>query len=198
MRARVVSGIFKKTKMKKVYVVHGWGGSPSSECWFGWLKRELTKRNIKVDFLEMPNTNNPKIGEWVSYLNNTLKELDEQTYFIGHSIGCQAIIRYLEQLPENIKVAGCIFVAGFFNLPNLKTQEEIKIARPWIETPINFEKINIHTRNFLAFFSNDDPDVPVSDSKLFKKRLGAKIIIKENEEHFNETQDIPEMLDFLK
>ena len=184
--------------MKKVYVVHGWGGSPSSECWFGWLKRELTKRNIKVDFLEMPNTNNPKINEWVSYLNNTLKELDEQTYFIGHSIGCQAIIRYLEQLPENIKVAGCIFVAGFFNLPNLKTQEEIKIARPWIETPINFEKIKIHTRNFLAFFSNDDPDVPVSDSKLFKKRLGAKIIIKENEEHFNETQEIPEMLDFLK
>ena len=157
------------------------GGSPFSEGWFGWLKRELTKRNIKVDFLEMPNTNNPKIGEWVSYLNNTLKELDEQTYFIGHSIGCQAIIRYLEQLPENIKVAGCIFVAGFFNLPNLKTQEEIKIARPWIETPINFEKIKIHTRNFLAFFSNDDPDVSVSDSKLFKKRLGAKIIIKENE-----------------
>ena len=174
------------------------GGSPFSEGWFGWLKRELTKRNIKVDFLEMPNTDTPKINEWVKYLEENIKDVDEQTYFIGHSIGCQAIIRYLEQLPENIKVAGCIFVAGFFNLPNLETQEEIKIVRPWIETPINFEKIKIHTRNFLAFFSNDDLDVPVSDSKLFKKRLGAKIIIKENEEHFNETQEIPEILDFLK
>lgn len=184
--------------MKKVYVVHGWGGSPSSEGWFGWLKKELSKKKIKLEMLEMPNTNNPKIGEWVSYMNRSVKEIDKKTYFIGHSIGCQAIMRYLEKLPENIKVAGSIFIAGFFNLPNLETQEERKIAKPWIETPISFEKVKKHCANFLAIFSNDDPDVPVSDSELFKKRLDAKIILKENEEHFNETQEIPEILDFLK
>lgn len=184
--------------MKKVYVVHGWGGGPSTEGWFGWLKRELTKRNIKIYFLEMPNTNSPKIKEWVSFLNNNVKDVDEKTYFIGHSIGCQAIMRYLEQLSQNIKIAGCVFIAGFFNLPNLETEEEKKIAKPWLETSINFKKIKDHTRNFLTIFSKDDPDVPVSDSELFKKNLNAKIVLKENEEHFNETQEIPEILDFLK
>ena len=187
--------------MKKVYVVHGWGGSPFSEGWFGWLKRELTKRNIKVDFLEMPNTDTPKINEWVKYLEENIKDVDEQTYFIGHSIGCQVIIRYLEQLPENIKVAGCIFVAGFFNLPNLETQEEIKIARPLIETPINFEKIKIHTRNFLAIFSKNDPYVHLDEIEKFKKNLGAKIIIKEKQGHFTEEdgiKKIPEILEFVK
>ncbi len=61
--------------MKKVYVVHGWGGSPSSEGWFGWLKKELLKRNIKIYFLKMPNTNTPKINEWVKHLNNSVKKL---------------------------------------------------------------------------------------------------------------------------
>ncbi len=186
-----------KKPHKKVYVVHGWGGGPTTEGWFGWLKRELTKRNIQIDFLEMPNTDNPKIEEWVSYLNNTVKDLNEKTYFIGHSIGCQAIMRYLEQLPENIKIDGCVFVAGFFNLKNLNGGDK-KIAKPWLETPISFVKIKDHTLKFLAIFSKDDPDVPVSDSELFKKRLNAEIVIKENEEHFNETQEIPEILEFLK
>jgi len=187
-----------KIKQKKVYLVHGWEGSPSSEPWFEWLKVELPKINIQIDALEMPDTDNPKIEEWVSYLNNTVKDLDEGTYFIGHSIGCQAIMRYLEQLPESVKIAGCVFVAGFFNLPNLETQEEKDIAKPWLETPISFDKIKDHTHNFLAIFSKDDPDVPISDSELFKERLSTKLVIKDNEEHFNETQEIPEILDFLK
>lgn len=184
--------------MKKVYLIHRWEGGPSSEPWFEWLKQELPKMNIKIDALEMPHPETPKIEEWVGYLMNTIKEIDEETYFIGHSIGCQTIMRYLEKLPENIKIAGCIFVAGFFNLPNLETQEEKDIAKPWLENPINFEKIKDHTNNFLAIFSRDDPEVDVSDSELFKDKLGAKIILNDNEEHFNETKEIPEILEFLK
>ena len=37
----------------------------------------------------MPNTANPKIEEWVDYLNSKVDLLNEETYFIGHSIGCQ-------------------------------------------------------------------------------------------------------------
>lgn len=186
--------------MKKVYLVHGWDGSPSSEPWFKWLKQELPKMNVKIDALEMPHSKTPEIEEWVSYLMNTVKEIDRETYFIGHSIGCQAIMRYLEKLPESIKIAGCVFVAGFFNLKEeaYEDEEDREIAKPWIETPISFEKIKNHTINFLAIFSKDDPDVPVSDSELFKERLGAKIILKNNEEHFNKTGEIQEILEFIK
>ena len=36
------------------------------------------------------------------------------------------------------------------------------------------------------------------DEKLFKERLNAKTIIKENEKHFNTTPEIPELLELLK
>lgn len=194
-----MSGVWE---MKKVYLIHGWGGSDSSEGWFGWLKRELKEKEIEIIVFNMPNTDYPKIKEWVDFLKENIKkdDLNEETYFIGHSIGCQAILRYLEQLPENIKIAGCIFVAGWFNLKKetYEVEEDRKIAEPWIKTPINLEKVKKHTQNFLSIFSDNDPYIPLSDSKIFKEKLNAKIIIKNNEEHFNETQEIKEIMDFVK
>ena len=185
-------------KMKKVYLIHGWGGS-SRGGWFDWLKQELPKMNIKVDALEMPNTDYPKIEEWVGYLMNTVKEIDEETYFVGHSVGCQAIMRFLEKLPESIKIKGCVFVAGWFNLKEEASEddEDLKIARPWLETPIDFEKVKQHTNNFLAIFSDNDPYVPLSDKEIFKEKLNAEIIVKNNQGHFNEAEKIEEALKFI-
>lgn len=184
--------------MKKVYLVHGWGGN-SSGGWFDWLNEELKEKNVKVEALEMPDTNYPKIELWVKHLENNVKEIDKETYFVGHSIGCQAILRFLEKIPENIKIGGCIFVAGFFNLKeeSYEGEEDKEIAKPWLETPISLEKVKEHTNNFLAIFSDNDPDVPLSDSEIFKEKLNAEIIIKNNEEHFNNTMKIKEILDFI-
>ena len=67
-----------------------------------------------------------------------------------------------------------------------------------MESPIDFEKVKKHTKKFLAVFSDNDDCVPLSDSKLFKKRLNTEIIIKHNEGHFNETQEIKELIDFIE
>lgn len=53
---------------------------------------------------------------------------DENTYFIGHSIGCQSIDRYLEILPSETKIGGVVYVAGWLTkeLPEVvKAIEEI-------------------------------------------------------------------------
>ena len=105
-------------------------------------------------------------------------------------------MRFLENLPENVKIAGCVFVAGWFNLKGLE-KNEIGIAKPWLETRINFNKVKKHCNKFLALFSDNDPVVPLSDSKIFKEKLGAKVIVKHNEEHFNATQEMPEIIDFI-
>ena len=76
----------------KAYLIHGWEGYPEN-CWFPWLKKQLEEKNYKVEVPEMPDTDHPKIESWV----NKLKEIvipDEETILIGHSIGCQAILRY--------------------------------------------------------------------------------------------------------
>lgn len=52
----------------------------------------------------MPNTANPNISEWVSTLDLKVEDLNENTYFIGLSIGCQTIMRYLENKMKHVKL----------------------------------------------------------------------------------------------
>ena len=182
--------------MKEIYAIHAWGESSSSEPWFPWLKEEIKKKGYRVTIFDMPNTDNPKIEEWVGYLKKNIKDVNEETYFIGHSVGCQTILRYLEKLHKNKKIAGCVFVAPWFDLINLEP-EELKIAHPWTNTKIDFSRILEHCNNFLAIFSDNDPYVHLDEVKKFKENLGAKIIIKKNQEHFDKTKMIPEIIEFL-
>lgn len=184
--------------MKKVYLIHGWGGS-SEEVWFDWLKQELPKKGFEVEAFDMPNTNSPKIEEWVKYLEKNIADEDigERTFFVGHSIGCQTIMRFLEKLHKHKKVGGCVFVAGWFDLINLEP-EEMEIAHPWINSKIHFDRVLDHCNNFLAIFSNNDPYVHLDEIDKFKEGLGAKIIIKHGEEHFDDTLEIHEILDFIR
>ena len=184
--------------MISIYLIHGWGANPNSEKWYSWLKEECKKRNIEITIPKMPNTNNPKINEWVDKLKETVK-ISKETYLIGHSIGCQAIMRFLEELDRG-KIGGVVFVAGWFNLLDTayESEEERDIAKPWLETPINYKRVRTNVEKILAIFSIDDNCVPISDSELFKKRLGAEIIIKDNEGHFNETEKIKEIIEFIK
>jgi uncharacterized protein len=185
-------------KMKTAYLIHGWGGTGSGG-WFDWLKKELPKKDFSVISFDMPNTENPKIEEWVKYLeeNINLEYIDEETYFVGHSIGCQTVIRFLEKLHKHKRVGGCVFVAGWFNLIDLEP-EELEIAHPWINSEIHFQRVLDHCNNFLAIFSDNDPYVHLDQAEEFKEKLNAKIIIKKNHEHFNNVLEIPEILKFIK
>jgi len=181
-------------------MVHGWGGS-SEDNWFPWLTARLEEKGIKVKTFDMPDTDNPKIEEWVGHLRENIPsdEIDEQTYFIGHSIGCQTILRFLEKLHRDKKTGGCIFVAPFFKLLN-QSPEELLIAHPWENTPIDFGRVLSHCDNFLAFFSDDDEEVSLEESNKFKEKLGAKVIIEKNKGHFDgEVQEriLEETLKFL-
>lgn len=151
--------------MKRVFIIHGWDGNPD-EAWLAWLRRELKKKNIKVIAPQMPNAEEPKISEWVPYLSKLAGAPDEETYFVGHSIGCQTIMRYLETIYPQ-KVGGAIFVAGWLHLENLEGPAEEAIAKPWMETPIDLAKVKNSAPNIIAIFSGNDPFVPLSDKDIF-------------------------------
>ncbi len=177
--------------MKRVIIVHRWAGSPSDD-WYPWLKKELESRGFSVVVPQMPDTDKPHIDKWIDHLRKIVGKLDENTYFVGHSVGCQAIIRYLETVPG--KVGGIVLVAGWLGLRNLETEEEKEIAYSWENEPINFERTKEKTKKIVAIFSDDDPWVPVKDAELFKNKLGAKIIIRHKMQHFTE-KSLPFLLE---
>ena len=177
--------------MKRVYIIHGWGGYPEEGC-FPWLKKELEARGFQVFNPAMPNPLKPEVNAWVSFLNNLIESPDADTYLFGHSIGAQTILRYLENLPENTKVGGAVFLAGWVNLTDkaYEDAEDAEIAKPWLETPINWAKVKSGAKKFIAIFSDNDPLVPLTDSEIFKEKLSAKIIVENNKGHFSGSDGI--------
>ncbi|WP_460151553.1 RBBP9/YdeN family alpha/beta hydrolase, partial [Priestia megaterium] len=71
---------------KQVYIIHGYGASPSNH-WFPWLKEKLIADNHQVSVLHMPNSSDPKKEEWLKTLANKIKNLDNNAYFVAHSLG---------------------------------------------------------------------------------------------------------------
>lgn len=186
---------------KRVFIVHRWDGPPQRD-WYPWLKTELEKNNFEVHVPAMPHPENPTIKDWVNCLHGSVDKPDDKTYFVGHSVGCQTIFRYLENLPKNIKVGGAVFVAGFSSAgeATLKelTNEEKEIIAPWLNTPIDLEKVKSHLPKSIAIFSDNDPYVPLEDKKIFEDQLETKTIIEHAKGHFTDDNNITELLIVLK
>lgn len=166
--------------MKRIFVVHGWGGSPRGG-WHPWLKMELEKLGCHVFNPEMPDTDAPTIEKWVSHLSKVVGVPDKETFFIGHSIGCQTILRYLETI--SMPVGGALFVAGWFNLENLESDKEREIAKSWIETPVDVEKIQKILPKSILVISDNDPYGALEENKQKFAELGSKIVVLHNAGH---------------
>ena len=172
--------------MKRVCIVHGWGSKPNKE-WMPWLKTKLENAGYKVQVPAMPNTDLPEIGPWVSHLAQVVGVPDEDTYFVGHSIGCQTILRYLETI--DTPVGGAIFVAGWFNLENLEDQESKEIAAPWIETPIDIEKIKrVLPKSTLIISDNDDYGAFTENTEKFGQFVTHTVVLP-NAGHITHTEE---------
>ncbi len=187
--------------MKRVFIIHGWDGNPN-EGWFPWMKAELEKRGFSVMIPLMPDAATPKLETWIPFIAGQVGKVDEQTYFIGHSIGCQAIIRYLSTLPVETKIGGAVFVAGWYDVRNLETEEEKQIAGPWVETPRDDVKIKkILNGQAAAIFSDDDKWVDLKNIDHWKEKAGVQnTILMSGKGHFNDesgTKELPEALNAL-
>lgn len=184
---------------KRVFIVHGWDGYPE-EGWFPWLKRELEKRGFRASVPAMPEAHTPKPEAWLRHLAETVGGADAKTYFVGHSIGCQAILRYLETLPEGSRVGGAVFVAGWMQLTPLaiETPEEQAIVDTWFETPLSWNRIQRVLPISTAIFSDNDPVVPTANEATFRDKLGAEVIIEHAKGHFSGSDGITELLSALK
>lgn len=182
--------------MKRVFIIHGWGGDPDSG-WKPWLKQELQKNDFQVFPLQMPNTNTPVIEEWVKHISESVGQPDKDTYLVGHSLGCQGIMRYLETLPKGSVVGGILLIAGFIGkISNIHTPEEEKIIAPWRDIPIDTEKVKSIAKNISAIFSPTDIWIPVENAKIFQDRLSARVVMADGQGksgHFTSSDGVNEL-----
>ncbi len=174
--------------MKRVFIVHGWDFNPSMN-WYSSVADKLKNKGFEATILDMPDSHHPSISQWVNHLQKCVGEVDEDTYFIAHSIGCRTVMKFLEsEVADGDSCGGVIFVGGWFNLSSAATpDEEYKsIAKPWLSMKLNFARIKNKAKKFVSIFSDNDPYVPMNNISMFENNLGSEIILESGKGHFDE------------
>jgi len=193
--------IINEIKMR-VIIVHQWMAGADGD-WRPWLKSELEKLGHEVLVPEMPDIDTPIIEKWVGKLAEVVGVPDKDTYFVGHSIGCQTILRYLDshRFKTLETIGGAVFVAGWFNLKNFEDEETKEIARPWIETPINLDKVKTVLPKSTLIISENDPYDCFEENKAKFAQIMTKGIVMPNAGHITAEDGftkLPEALSELK
>jgi uncharacterized protein len=191
----------------RVIIVHGWGFTPEDN-WYPWLKGKLVERGFDVLVPEMSETLVPHISVWVNNLVDAVENSSEDTILIGHSIGCQTIVRYLAE--TNRKFSKVILIAGWFQLDKKVIDDEIgkygaivgEVVNEWENTPIDFEKARNNCTDISVLLSINEPYGCVEENrKVFEEKLGAQVTVLENRGHFTADDgvtEIPEVLEFFQ
>lgn len=165
---------------KRVFLIHGWEGYPE-EGWRPWLKKELEGKGFEVIVPAMPNTMHPKQDEWVTHLAKIVGKADQHCYFVGHSLGCIGILRYLEGLKESRKVGGIIFVASFAS----GVGKEFEELESFFTKPVDWKKVRSSCNKFIIIHSDDDPWVPIKFGEEIARKLKTKFIKVHGMKHFS-------------
>lgn len=176
--------------ISKVIFVHGWESSPK-EGWWPWLKKELESRGFEVIAPVLPNSANPNMSKWLNKLKKAIGIPDQNCYFIGHSLGCITVLRYIESLKKQ-NIGGAVLVAGFTS--NLGYDE----LDSFFKNKINWGKIKSHCEKFTVIHSKNDRYVSLHYGNFFKKRLGAKLLTEEKMGHFTDKDGIKKLPSALK
>jgi predicted alpha/beta hydrolase family esterase len=179
---------------KKVIFVHGYGlAAPlETEDWPGTLGCELKKQGFDFQLLLMPEAAYPAISEWLIFLVKQNIKVNENTYFVGHSLGCITIARFLEKLPEGVMAGGCVFVSGFCSLP------QIPLLKEFCNLPLDFSEVKRHSRDFAVVVSDNDHIIPLVRSQELAERLGARVIVERNMGHFiSGVKEVPSVLNTI-
>ncbi|WP_439239264.1 RBBP9/YdeN family alpha/beta hydrolase [Lonepinella sp. BR2919] len=171
--------------LNNIYITHGYTAN-SQKHWFPWLKVRLENQNIATQIFDMPNSSQPDPQEWLTFHQNNIHQLDQNSYFIGHSLGCIATLRFLQQ--AKINVGGVILVSGFAEkLPNLPELDKFN------ETLLNFTALIEQIPQRVVIASDDDDVVNVQFTRHLAQNLQANYIEVSSYHHFLDRQGVTEL-----
>lgn len=164
-----------------IFIIHGTEGYPG-ENWFPWVKEELEKKEYKVFVPQFPSPPvvPAKISEWFEVLNKYEQDIDENTVFVGHSLGGVFALRILEKIHYPVKAA---FLVG----TPVGVRPILNYDRDSSFSGFSFDWKTIKKRSdyFSVFQSDNDPYVSLGNGEELAKNLGVELDFVPNAGHFN-------------
>ena len=169
----------------RVLVVPRWSGTAASD-FYPWLERELARRAPGVRLEVAPLLPAPDRPEIEACLEALADLAPARTLLLGHSVGCQVLLRRLARLPDGVRAPALLCTAGWWTV-----DRPWDTLRPWIETPFEHARAAARCERIEVLLSDDDPFThdTAETGRVFAERLGARIQIAPGRRHFNAPEE---------
>jgi predicted alpha/beta hydrolase family esterase len=186
---------------ERVCIVPRWAGRADSD-WYPWIRAELAEAHpgLEVRMLDLPNPAAPVIDQCIASLRAELGDdlaALRETLLVGHSVGCQALMRYLaglEPRSEGDAVEHLVCVAGWWTI-----DEPWPSLRPWVDTGFDLARLRRAVAGVSVLLGDDDPFTHDwrANQALWEQRLDARTKLVPGAKHFNASAE-PSVLELIR
>ncbi len=168
--------------MKKVFIVHGYRSMPNGG-WRPWLMGELASSSVYACALSMPDPDAPQPDAWVEEIaRHVERNIQDEIYLVGHSLGVPAILRYLEKASLATRIAGAVLVSGPVERIAVNTRVDA-----FLEAPFAYETIRSKLGKVCVIHGDNDERVPLGHGEQLARGLSAELIVIPGGGHLNGT-----------
>lgn len=194
----------------QVITVHGGETFGSYDAYIAWLKsftidfdRATTKTwkdtlgeilgdEYEIIPLKMPNSLNSKYMEWKIWFDKYVPFFNENSIYIGNSLGAIFLAKYFSENQYPKSVRGIFMLAA----PSGPVSPTDDMADFVLAKDLNI--LAAHADKVHLYHSKDDPVVPFSHLADYRKHLPhAKVRVFEDKGHFH-VLDLPELIEDIK
>lgn len=173
----------------RVVITPRWGASAGDD-WYPWLAAELADVGAVVIAPLCPTPDMPRIADCLSALDEVGAADPARTMFVGHGVGCQALVRWMADRHVG-RVGGLLCVAGWWTVDNPSPE-----LQPWLDEPLHASAIRDAAPRMTVLLSDDDPCTAdwTRTRRDWEKRLGARVTVLPGAGHFTAGRE-PAVLD---
>lgn len=174
---------------RRLLVVPRWAGTPRSD-FYPWLTAALQPGPFAdIVVADLPDPQTPRLDTWPPAIAGLLGDDPAalaDTFVLGHSVGCQALLHALAALPAGCRVAGMLAVAGWW-----RVDEPWPTIVPWQEQLPDLARVRAALPSLTVLLSDNDPFTRdhAANADAWKERLGARIELVPGARHFNAAEE---------
>ena len=167
----------QEKNMRQIFVLHGYSAS-IDDHWFLDLKHQIENEYTTVTLIPFPDSDNPDVEAWQKVLDQQIPKVDENTYFVAHSLGVITLLHFLQR-HEYQNIGGMILVSGFSGFISDSSVLNSYITKSKVDTN-DFKGI----KKKLVYLSDNDDLVPPKLTIQLAKEIDAPYITVPNGGHF--------------
>jgi len=159
--------------MKKLLMIHGWGGSDEPH-WQWWVSKELKKLGYEISFPDFPNRDLPVLDVWMDTLK---KEFDrfQPDMVMCHSLGNMLWLHFIDKY-EIKELDKLMLVAP------VRKDCDIKEISSFFPYPI---PENLNAKEAIMVGSTNDEYLDLDEAIALQSELNIGFKVLQNAGHIN-------------